>query len=178
VTDEDGPLTVPAPGVLADDSDADGDPISVAAASVTPPTHGTVTLDPDGSFTYTPAANFNGPDSFTYRASDGDLTSNLATVTITPAPVPDAPVAKDDSYGTDEDAPLTVPAPGVLANDSDADGDRLTAALVTGPAHGTLTLRFDGSLAYTPAASFHGKDSFTYVARDGSPTGDGASVTI
>src|SRR5437879_6577405 len=72
----------------------------------------------NGSFTYTPAANFNGTDTFTYQARDRVLTSNVATVTITVVPVPDAPIARDDSYRANQDAPLTVPAPGVLANDS------------------------------------------------------------
>jgi uncharacterized delta-60 repeat protein len=173
---EDTPLTVAAPGVLANDSDPDGDPLTVAV--VTGPAHGTLTLHPDGSFTYTPAANFNGRDTFTYKASDGELTSDLATATIMVLPVPDAPVAQDDSYSTGQDTPLTVAAPGVLANDSDADGDRLAAGLITGPAHGTLTLSSNGGFTYTPAAGFKGQDSFTYRAFDGGPAGDGATVTI
>jgi VCBS repeat-containing protein len=177
-TDEDTPLTVPAPGVLANDSDADGNPISVAGASVTDPGHGTLILNADGSFTYTPAADFNGSDSFTYKASDGSLTSDAATTTITVAAAPDAPVARDNSYATEEDTPLTVSAPGVLANDSDADGDPLTSTLVAGPAHGTLTHNPDGSFAYTPAANFNGEDSFTYKASDGTLTSNLATVTI
>ena len=79
----------------------------------------------------------------------------------------DAPVAVNDSYTTDEDTPLTWPAPGVLGNDTDVDGDPLTAVLVTGPTHGTLTLNADGSFTYTPAANYNGTDSFTYRANDG-----------
>jgi VCBS repeat-containing protein len=174
---------VPAPGVLGNDSDADGDPISVPAASVTGPAHGTLTLSADGSFTYTPAADFHGTDTFTYQASDGTALSTAATVTITVTPVNDPPAARDDSYRTGQDTPLTVPAPGVLANDSDPDGDRLIVSNVkggpvTGPAHGTLSLNSDGSFTYTPAAGFTGQDSFTYRASDGILTSNVATVTI
>src|SRR4029450_12354263 len=124
----------------------------------------------NGSFTYTPAANFNGTDTFTYHASDGTAQSNTATVTITVNPVNDAPVATNDAYTTNEDTPLEVPAPGmlgVLANDNDPDGNPLTATLVGGPAHGTLALNANGSFTYTPAANFNGDDTFTYRASDG-----------
>jgi hypothetical protein len=88
-TNEDTPLNVSAPGVLGNDSDPDGDPIT--AVNPTQPAHGTVVLNSNGSFTYTPAANFNGSDSFTYQASDGKLTSAPATVTLTVLPVNDPP---------------------------------------------------------------------------------------
>src|SRR5215211_4888667 len=175
-TAEDTPRTVPAPGVLANDTDPDSS--SLTAALVTGPGHGTLTLDGDGSFTYTPAANFNGTDSFTYRASDGTLDSGLATVTITITAVNDTPVATNDAYTTDEDTALTVAAPGVLGNDSDLDSSTLTAAVVTGPGHGTLTLNANGSFTYTPAADFNGPDTFTYKASDGSAQSNLATVTI
>ena len=73
---------------------------------------------------------------------------------------------------------LTVPAPGVLGNDSDPDGDPLTAVLVTGPSHGSLTLNANGSFSYTPAANFAGSDSFTYRASDGTVSSSPATVTI
>ncbi len=76
-------------------------------------------------------------------------------------------VAGDDSYSTDEDTVLTIAAPGVLGNDADVDSPTLTAAVVTGPAHGTLTLNANGSFVYTPTANFNGSDSFTYTASDG-----------
>ena len=82
--------------------------------------------------------------------------SNVATVSLTVNPVNDAPVAVNDSYTTDEDTPLTRPAPGVLGNDTDVESATLTAVLVTGPSHGTLTLNADGSFTYTPAANFNG----------------------
>src|SRR5262249_52050993 len=111
-------------------------------------------------------------------ASDGQANSNTATVSLTVNAVNDAPVARDDAFSTDEDTPLTVGAPGVLGNDTDADGDSLTAALVSGPAHGTLALNADGSFTYTPAANFSGSDSFTYRASDGTADSNVATVAI
>src|SRR5207247_1668407 len=131
------------------------------------------------SFTYMPALNFNGIDSFTYKASDDQAQSGVATVTITVTPVNDAPVAaNDDSYTTAEDTQLTVSAPGVLANDSDVDGDPLTAILVSSPAHGTLNLNSDGSFSYVPAANYNGPDSFTYKANAGQADSAIATVSI
>src|SRR5216117_3293860 len=176
-TPEDTQLTVIAPGVLANDSDVDGDPLSTIL--VTGPSHGTLTLNSDGSFTYMPALNFNGIDTFTYKATDGQAQSGIATATITVTPVNDAPVAaNDDNYTTPEDTQLTVSAPGVLANDSDVDGDPLSTILVTGPSHGTLTLNSDGSFTYMPALNFNGIDSFTYKATDGQAQSGIATATI
>src|SRR5213082_733336 len=176
-TPEDTQLTVSAPGVLANDSDVDGDALS--AVLVSNPTHGTLTLNGDGSFTYMPALNYNGVDSFTYKASDGQAQSGVATVTITVTPVNDAPVAaNDDNYTTPEDTQLTVIAPGVLANDSDVDGDPLSTLLVTKPSHGTLTLNSNGSFTYMPALNFNGIDTFTYRATDGQAQSGIATATI
>ena len=97
---------------------------------------------------------------------------------ITVTAVNDAPVAVADSYSLSEDTSLTVAAPGVLGNDTDVDGDALTAVLVTGPAHGTLTLNADGSFTYTPAADYNGPDSFTYKANDGAWTPRVPTVTL
>ena len=135
-TTEDTPLTVVAPGVLGNDSDAEGDPLT--AVLDTGPTNGTLALSDDGSFTYTPTLNYNGIVTFTYRASDGTDTSGTATVTITVVAVNDAPLAVDDAYTTTEDIPLTVPAPGVLGNDVDVNGDVLEAVLADDVATGTL----------------------------------------
>jgi VCBS repeat-containing protein len=164
-TNEDTPLSVPAPGVLTNDSNPDGG--SFSAVLVSGPSSGGLTLNANGSFTYTPNANFNGGDSFSYKASDaqGDL-SAAVTVALTVTPVNDAPTASADSYTTNEDTPLSVPAAGVLANDSDSDGDPVTAVLTSGPSSGSLTLNADGSFTYTPNANFNGSDSFSYRARD------------
>ena len=105
---------------------------------VSNPSHGTLTLNSNGSFLYTPAANYFGPDSFTYKANDGQANSGVATVSLTVTHVNHAPVAANDAYSTPQDTALNVSAPGVLGNDSDPDGDALTAVLVGNPSHGTL----------------------------------------
>ena len=175
-TAEDTPLTVAAPGVLGNDTDPDGD--SLSAVVVSGPSHGTIALNANGSFTYTPAADYNGDDSFTYQASDGTLQSGPATVTITMTGANDGPTATGDAYSTAEDTALTVAAPGVLGNDSDPDGDSLSAVVDSGPTHGSLTLNPNGSFTYTPAANYNGSDSFTYRASDGTLTSSLATVTI
>lgn len=90
-TDEDTPLTIPAPGVLANDTDDENNVLSVASFTQPAPAAGGVAVNADGSFTFTPAANYNGPASFTYRVSDGSLLSAPATVSITVNAVNDAP---------------------------------------------------------------------------------------
>src|SRR5262249_48979913 len=120
----------------------------------------------------------NGPDSFTYKANDGALDSNVATVSLTVNPVNDAPTANSNSYTVAEDNVLTVAAPGVLANDTDIDGDHLTASLVSGPAHGVLSFNAAGSFPYTPSANYNGSDSFTYKANDGSLDSNVTTVTL
>ncbi len=175
-TDEDTALTIAVPGVLGNDTDVDGD--ALTAVLSTDVSNGTLALAPDGSFTYTPNADFNGADSFTYVANDGTENSNVATVNITVNPVNDQPVATDDVYAVNEDTPLDIPAPGVLTNDSDPDGDAPSAALATDVSNGTLTLNLDGSFDYNPNPNFSGVDSFTYVAADGSLNSNPATVTI
>src|SRR5205823_2620035 len=142
------------------------------------PANGSVTLNVNGSFGYSPIANFNGTDSFTYKANDGALDSNVATVTLTVTAVNDAPLASADSYTTNEDTPLTVPAAGILANDSDIDGDLLSAVVVSGPTNGSLTLNVNGSFTYTANSNFNGTDSFTYQANDGTSNSNVATVTL
>ncbi len=175
-TNENTPLGVAAPGVLSNDSDPDGDPLS--ALLVSGPSHGSLALNADGSFTYTPNANYAGSDSFTYAASDGNLTSSPVTVNITVLAVNHAPSATGDSYSTNENTPLVVTAPGVLSNDNDPDGDHLSAVLVNGPSHGTLVLNADGSFTYTPSTGYSGTDSFTYQASDGSLISGAVTVNL
>src|SRR5262249_23778091 len=148
------------------DSDVDGD--SLTASLVTSPTHGSLAFNANGSFTYTPQANYNGTDSFQYAAYDGTSFSFIRTVTLVVTGVNDAPTAGNDSYTTAEDTPLTVATPGLLGNDADVEGTALRAVLVAGPVHGTLTLNNNGSFLYTPDANYNGTDSFTYKANDGS----------
>ena len=158
-TDEDTAATV---AVLANDADADGgtpdgDP------GVTTPANGTVAINADGRFTYAPAANFNGADSFTYTSDQTGRPSATATVSVTVTSVNDAPTAVDDAAATAEDTAATI---AVLANDADADGGRLTVSSVTTPANGTAAINADGTITYAPAANFHGADSFTYTIGD------------
>ncbi|MBI1375707.1 MAG: tandem-95 repeat protein, partial [Phycisphaera sp.] len=162
--------------VLINDTDVDGDDLT--AMLVDDVAHGVLTLNSDGTFTYTPAENYHGPDAFTYKANDGAEDSGTVTVDITVNSINDAPVATGESYVTAINQPLSVAEDaGVLVNDADvADGDALAADLVTGPAHGMLTLNADGSFDYTPEAGFAGSDSFTYVASDG--TDDSAETTV
>jgi VCBS repeat-containing protein len=166
-----------ATGVLGNDTDADNDTLTVTV--VDQPGHGTLTLNTDGSFTYTPDANYHGTDTFTYKANDGTHDSETATVTITVNSVNDAPVAEADSYSVPVNGQLSVnAAQGVLANDSDADGDSLTPTVVTQPTHGTLTLDADGTFSYTPDADYHGTDTFAYRINDGTTDSANATVTI
>jgi len=174
--DEDNILNVAVPGVLGNDSDPDHDPIT--AQLVGNAGHGVLVLQTDRSFRYTPNAHFNGADSFTYKATDGQNESNVATVNITINPVNDAPSAVDNAWSTQEDGTLVVVAPGVLGNDSDIEGTSLTAVLGSNVSHGTLSLSSDGSFIYTPSADFNGADSFTYRANDGTDNSGIATVSL
>ncbi len=173
---EDHVLTVAASGVLSNDTDIDS--ASLTAVLVSGPTNGVLSLNPAGSFVYTPTLNFNGTDSFTYQANDGNLDSNVTTVTLTINPVNDAPVANNDVYTVTQKSKLIVAAPGVLANDTDIDSPSLTALRVSGPSHGSLTLQTSGAFTYTPTHGFQGTDIFTYQANDGIASSNVATVTI
>jgi VCBS repeat-containing protein len=163
---EDATLNVAPPGVRVNDTDVDNDTLSVRMT--VGPQHGTLTLGADGAITYVPTANYNGADGFTYEASDGNGGTATAVVRVTVVPVPDPPIAAPDAYTTDEDIALDViAAGGLLANDTDADGDVLSAVLVTGPAHGALTLAPNGGFHYLGTKDYNGPDSFSYRANDG-----------
>ena len=157
-------LTVTAPGVLGNDTNPGGGPLT--AVLTEQPVHGAVSLAADGSFTYTPTIDMATQDSFRYRADNG-LVSNVAVVTIAIIEPDGPPVAVDDSYSTPAGQALTVAAPGVLANDVNPQPGAMTASLATGPAHGTVTLNANGGLTYTPQAGYQGADSFTYRADNG-----------
>ncbi len=177
-TDEDSPLSVVAvEGVLANDSDPDSD--LLRAELVETVSHGILALDEDGGFDYSPAANYAGEDSFSYRARDASLSSPTVTVSLLVGAVGDEPRAADDSYQTIPNQPLVKGSgEGVLANDSDVDSANLEAVLVTDVTHGALVLNPDGSFNYTPAADFSGSDSFTYLASDGVLESLPATVSI
>jgi len=141
-------------------------------------THGTLTLNANGSFAYTPTGEFEGIDTFTYFANDGTVNSqNPATVTIDVGN--QKPVANNDAYSVDKNGALNIAAPGVLGNDTDLDGNPLTAVLHNNVTHGTLTLNANGSFVYTPTLDFEGVDTFTYFAKDGTANSQNpATVTI
>ncbi len=176
VTDEDAQLTISAPGVLSNDSDAEND--SLAASLQSGASHGTVVLNSDGSFTYSPENNYNGQDSFTYRIYDGTAYSNTATATITVTSVIDPPTARNDSYSVNQGEILSIAAPGILENDEDVENDPLTASIVQNPTHGTLTLNADGSFTYEHDGIDTTTDTFAYRAHDGAEYSLVATVTI
>ena len=175
-TPEDTTFTLIAPGVLGNDSDPEDDPLTAVHDSG--PTNGVLTLNADGSFDYTPNADFVGEDSFSYHANDGTDDGNIATVTINVIAVNDLPEAVNDEYSTDESTQLVVSLPGVLDNDSDIEDDPLTAVHDSGPTNGVLVFNSDGSFEYTPNADFVGEDSFSYHANDGTDDSNTATVTI
>ncbi len=169
-TSEDSPSSVAAPGVLGNDTDPNGD--AFTAVLVSAPVHGAVTLNPNGSFVYVPDANFNGTDSFVYRANDGQDNSNPGTVTIAISPVNDAPIAHSQTVTTIEDTARTVT---LLA--SDVDGDTLKYAVVSQPAKGVLSGAAP-NLTYTPNPNLNGSDSFTFRVNDGTVDSSLAAVSI
>ncbi len=165
--------------VLGNDTDPDDNIVSSSVTVVDVPTHGTLINNADGTFTYTPNADFNGTDSFTYQVCDAYNLCDTATVNITVSSANDAPVATDDSASTLEDTPVVISAADLLLNDLDADGDSLIiTGIASQPQHGTLSDNGDGSYTYTPAAGFFGEDNFTYTVCDPSGACDTAVVVI
>ena len=153
----------------------------------TPPTHG-VLSGSGPSFTYTPALNYSGPDSFTFHANDGSHNSNTSTVSITVTEVNDPPTASDDVATTDEDSPLNISAIDLTANDSAGPADEsletLSVSSVSGTVntHGSVALN-NGTITYTPEANFHGAASFTYMVCDngntsGAPDAQCSNATV
>ncbi|MDW5416093.1 retention module-containing protein, partial [Iodobacter sp. CM08] len=163
-TPEDTPIT----GKLIA-SDKDGDTLTFAPKDQ--PTHGSVVVNPDGSYVYTPATDYNGKDSFTVTVNDGKGGTATIVVDITVDPVNDAPVGTNQSITTPEDTPIT----GKLIA-SDKDGDTLTFAPKDQPTHGSVVVNPDGSYVYTPATDYNGKDSFTVTVNDGK--GGTAIITV
>ncbi len=163
-TSEDQPATLTLTG-----SDAEGDELSFAV--VNGPSHGTLSGTAP-SLVYTPAANYSGPDSFTFQVNDGQLDSAPASVTITVAPVNDAPVANGQAVATDEDE-----AVGITLSGMDVEGSALAFTILAGPSHGSLSGTAP-DLVYTPETNYGGPDSFTFKVNDGQLDSAPASVTI
>jgi MYXO-CTERM domain-containing protein len=166
MTAEDTPLTITLNG-----SDVDGDALTYTIVAPPPVARGVVTIMGNQAI-FTPAANFNGTVTFTYRASDGALNSNTATVTVTVTPVNDAPVANDAMVTTVEDSVVTF-----TLSATDIDSMNLTYAVVTQPINGTVVLT-GNVVRYTPNPDFHGTDTFTFRANDGALNSNTATVTV
>jgi hypothetical protein len=166
-TNEDVVLTVSAiNGVLAGDSDPDGG--ALTAVLLQDVRHGLLAFNNDGSFIYTPELDYFGKDTLKYQARDpAGLTSAVISVVITITSVNDAPVAIPDTFTVKNNVILTVVAPGVMTNDTDADLNNLVTVKVTDPASGTITLNSNGSFTYTPVISYTGSVTFTYRVYDG-----------
>ena len=152
------------PGILFNDTDPQG--LTLHPILLTSPAHGTLSLDDTGAFTYTPATGYRGPDSFTYEAGNGILESAPTTVSLVVNPVNLPPVANDVTYSGQENTPLSIAAPGVLASATSPENLALTASIVSGPSYGTVTLNTNGSFTYTPSTGYTGSDSFTFIATD------------
>ena len=173
------------PGALLRFTATGADPEGTALTySFDPGAPSGATIDPiTGVFRWTPAADqASAVYRITVRVTDGGFPSltdaTEFSVAVSALATNTAPAAMDDAYAGFEDTALVVPAPGVLGNDSDADGDTLTAALVAGPQHGALSLNLDGSFTYAPAADYNGADSFVYRAGDGTTLSEPATVTL
>jgi hypothetical protein len=177
-----GVLTIAAPGVLANDKHADNQTLTASPVAEHGPQHGTLVLQSNGSFTYTPDPTFSGIDTFLYQATaasttsggtaaGGTTNSSIATVAILVRPLNPPPEARNDTYWTTTGTPLVITDPGVLANDSAAAGHTLTAVLLTQPQQGSVQFddQGDGGFTYTPPADFTGVVSFTYQAKDNTP---------
>jgi RHS repeat-associated protein len=167
-TDEDVALAI-----TLSASDADGDSVTYAVANQ--PVSGTLSGTPP-DLTYTPNADFNGTDAFSFTASDGKAASEAATVNITVKPINDDPLANDDEATTNEDTPVVIA--NLLANDTDVDNDALTISEYTQPANGELTELGGDRFQYTPDLNFYGQDSFNYMIADGNGGTASASVRI
>jgi hypothetical protein len=179
-TDEDSPVTTG--NVLANDPDPDSDLVSVRR--FTQPAHGTVVYNGDGTFTYTPAAHFNGTDSFAYTADDGRDGEDGAVVAVTVNPVNDKPVAEAQAQFSGIDTPLVLDLGVTDVETAYAD---LTFNVPARSQHGSLTETGHGIYTYTPDAGYRGADSFTFTVTDtgdpvGTPgdtlTGDPATVSL
>ncbi|HCG5249104.1 TPA: tandem-95 repeat protein, partial [Vibrio parahaemolyticus] len=167
-TEEDTAVTI---DVLVNDSDVEGDALSIQSASV-PSEQGSVDIV-DGKLVFTPAENFNGEATITYIVTDGDLTDE-AKVTVTVTPVNDSPVAVDDTTSIQEDTAVTID---VLTNDTDVDGDKLSIESASVPKEQGTVEVVDGKLVFTPVENFNGHAEITYTVTDGQLT-DEAKVTV
>jgi len=169
---EDTALTITPGALTGNDSDVDGDALTVT--SVQDAVNGSVAIV-NGNIVFTPAPNYNGPASFTYTVSDGQGGSTTSTVNVNVGAVNDAPVATPDAINGTEDTPLTVTPATLLGNDTDADGNPLTIGSVQDAVNGTVAI-VNGNVVFTPAPDYSGPASFTYTVTDGQ--GGSATTTV
>ncbi len=169
-TPEDQPVTI---DVLGNDTDPNGQPLTVVGTPTAP--NGTVTVNPDGTLEYTPDPDFNGTDTITYTVTDPDGNQATSTVTVTVTPVNDAPVANDDASVTPFNTPVTF---AVLGNDTDVDGDTLTITGTPTSPNGTVVVNADGTLRFTPTPGFTGLATVNYTIVDEEGLTDTAVWTI
>ena len=165
-------LEVSAPGVLENDSDTEGQPLT--AVLVSDVSHGSLILNEDGSFTYAPDLDYNGLDSFTYQVSDGDLSSNSATVSIEVASVNDIPLAIDDMVQGEEGVIIEID---VLVNDEGLGDGSISIAVETISDNGTVEV-IGNIIHYTSTAGFVGEDIFIYTTTDVDSESSSAVVSI
>jgi hypothetical protein len=171
-TDEDEAVTI---DLVGNDTDVDGDPLTIGTATV-PADQGTLVDNGDGTVTFTPAPNFNGPATITYTVVDGAGGEDTGEAVVSVGAVNDGPVAEDDSSTTDEDTSVTVD---LLANDTDLDGDDLTVLTASVPAdQGTLVDNGDGTVTFTPAENFNGEATISYEISDSNGGTDTAEHVI
>ena len=166
-TDEDTPYTE---SYTAYVSDVEGDDLTIIG--VTNPTFGTATCD-GTDCTYTPYQDYHGTDSFTYKVNDGELDSNISTVSVTINPVNDAPIANDMSLSLDRESSIDF-----TLDASDQDGDSLSKTIVSQPDNGTLVPGAGLNYTYTPDSGYFGTDSFTYKVNDGTSDSDVKTVSF
>ena len=173
MTNEDTPINL---DLIANDSDPDGDAITLDSVDAVSTSGGTIVVEADGTVTYTPPPNFSGTDTFTYTVCDpfGACTDGLVEIDV--LPINDPPVGTDDAFTVDEDQTTVLD---VLTNDSDVDGDPLTVGSVdTTGTLGTVVINADGTISYTPPPGYNGTDSFTYDVCDPSGACDTVTVTL
>ena len=189
ITGEEQPVII---DVLKNDTDVDGDPLTITeingtpikAGETVPVDNGTVTLNPDGTITFTPASDYNGSVDFTYTVSDGTST-DTAGVHVVVDDVNDPPVAEDETVVGQEDAALNFKP---LSNDADPDGDALTITEINGTPiavgtpvavdNGVISLNSDGSLTFTPNKDYNGTFTFDYTISDGRGGTDVGTTTV
>ncbi|MDD5264857.1 MAG: Ig-like domain-containing protein, partial [Candidatus Bipolaricaulis sp.] len=175
-TPEDTPVVI---NVAANDFDVDGNLAPTTVTIASPPSHGTVSVNPaTGAVTYTPAPNYNGQDTFTYRVCDASGLCDTAQVVVDVGSENDPPVANDDTATTPEDTPVVIAVPG---NDTDPDGnlDPTTVVITSPPSHGTVSVNpVTGAVTYTPASNYSGQDTFSYQVCDTTNLCDIAQVVV